>query len=105
MREILKNPDLTLTDTENQIFLVESKILVELDFDLEFELPRNYLIHFDFYYKEKAKAAFIENTPEDVDRDKLFNELWAVQMEMTSKLLNDTFYSPLCLYFHPAEIV
>lgn len=100
-----KNPELTLDDTRHQLFLIESKILVELDFDLEIEVPRTYLIHFDFKYKDIAKNNFAEWLPDDVDSNHLFSEMWAFLLELTSKLLNDTFYSPLWLYYHPAEIV
>ncbi|CAI2377123.1 unnamed protein product [Moneuplotes crassus] len=99
------NPDSTLAETKEQLYLVESKILVELDFALEFEVPRLYLIQFDFNYKAEAKAAISQQLPEDVDADKVFKELWSMLMEFASKCLNDTLYSPLCLYYHPAEIV
>lgn len=100
-----KNPELTLEDTRQQLFLIESKILVELDFDMEIEVPRTYLIHFDYNYKPQALEGFKQTIPEDVDSTHLFNEIWAFLLELTSKLLNDTFYSPLCLYYHPSEIV
>lgn len=51
------NPESTEQETKDQLFLVESKILVELDFDLEFEVPRLYFIQFDFTYKPEAKTA------------------------------------------------
>lgn len=100
-----KNPELTLDYTRHQLFLIESKILVELDFDLEIEVPRTYLINFDYKYKELGKKAFQDSLPEDIDAAHLFTEVWAFLLELTSKLLNDTFYAPLCLYYHPAEIV
>lgn len=89
------NPDTTLDDTKHQLFLLESKILIELDFDLDFEVPRSYLIHFDYKYKAESKAQFEKCVSDDVDANNLFKEIWAFQIELTSKLLNDTFYSPM----------
>lgn len=89
------NPDTTLDDTKHQLFLLESKILIELDFDLDFEVPRTYLIQFDYKYKAESKAQFEKCFPDDIDANNLFKEIWAFQIELTSKLLNDTFYSPM----------
>lgn len=53
-----KTPESTLEATRHQLFLIESKILVELDFDLEIEVPRTYLIQFDYVYKDIAMSEF-----------------------------------------------
>jgi hypothetical protein len=100
-----KNPELTFDNTKHQLFLIEAKILVELDFDLEIEVPRTYLIRFDMMFKEIALREFEKLLPNEVNACNLFKEIWAFMLELTSKLLNDTFYSPMCLYYHPAEIV
>jgi len=100
-----KSPESTYSDTRQQLFLIESKILIELDFDLDIEVPQNYLIHFDHVYKDYVWKKFQETLPPDINSQSMFTELWSFFIAMTSKMLNDTFYSPLCLFYHPAEIV
>ena len=100
-----KNPEVTLKDTREKLFLIESKILVELDFDLEFELPRTYYIMFNLSYRPFSEEIFYQFYKRDQDAKDTFEDLWSFFMVMAGKILNDTFYSPLCLYYHPAEIL
>lgn len=100
-----KNPESIREFVKKEFFQIELKILIELDFDLDIQVPRTYLIHFDYRYKPVAWKLFWSKFSETDDPQTSFDQVWAFFLELTSKLLNDTFFSPLCLYYHPAVIV
>ena len=91
-----------------------------MQFDLDFEVPYSYILKFHSKVKALSESVMQERKLLNFssDNDNLINKentvtkrpelefenLWSMMLNIATNVLNDTFYFPFSIYFHPCLI-